>query len=237
MLALRLLEKLGHITHVVNNGREALAACEGANFDVILMDVQMPEMGGFEATALLREREAARGAYTPVIAMTAHAMPGDRERCLAAGMDDYVAKPVQPTALAAALAGIGSGEVRVRHREAAAAAATRPLTAFDRDALLANLGGDHELMQQLAELYLNDETALRQQLDEACDSDDLQAIHQAVHSLKGAIANFSADSAMAAATALESLCRNGETAELDQAIGRFNTELDRFTDALRGVAA
>ena len=237
MLALRLLEKLGHITHVVNNGREALAACEGANFDVILMDVQMPEMGGFEATARLREREAARGAYTPVIAMTAHAMPGDRERCLAAGMDDYVAKPVQPTALAAALAGIGSGEVRVRHREAAAAAATRPLTAFDRDALLANLGGDHELMQQLAELYLNDETALRQQLDEACDSDDLQAIHQAVHSLKGAIANFSADSAMAAATALESLCRNGETAELDQAIGRFNTELDRFSDALRGVAA
>ncbi|MCZ4304264.1 response regulator [Zoogloeaceae bacterium G21618-S1] len=237
MLALRLLEKLGHVTHVVNNGLEALSACESTHFDVILMDVQMPEMGGFEATARLREREAGTGRYTPIIAMTAHAMPGDRERCLAAGMDDYVAKPVQPTSLAAALAAIVSGDQRVTHREAAAAVTSRPLTAFDQDTLLANLGGDHELMTQLAALYLDDEIALRESLTAACNSGDLQAIHSAVHGLKGAIANFSADSAMAAASALESVCRNGESEQLDQAITQFNIELDRFAEALRSVAA
>ncbi len=237
MLALRLLEKLGHHTHVVNNGLEALSACDSTHFDVILMDVQMPEMGGFEATAILREREAAAGRYTPVIAMTAHAMPGDRERCLAAGMDDYVAKPVQPTALAAALAVIVSGDQRVTHREAAAAISSRPLTAFDQETLLANLGGDHELMVQLAELYLNDEVTLRASLETACNTGDLQAIHSAVHGLKGAIANFSADSAMAAASALEGVCRNGESERLDHAITQFNAELDRFAEALRSVTA
>ncbi|TVO51889.1 response regulator [Denitromonas halophila] len=237
MLALRLLEKLGHATHVVNNGLEALAACESTHFDVVLMDVQMPEMGGFEATAKLREREAVTGRHTPIIAMTAHAMPGDRERCLAAGMDDYVAKPVQPTSLAAALAAIVSGDQRVVHREAAAAVASRPLTAFDQDTLLANLGGDRELMMQLAALYLDDEIALRESLKIACSGGDLQAIHSAVHGLKGAVANFSADSAMAAASALESVCRNGETERLDHAITQFNAELDRFAEALRTVAA
>ena len=106
-LALRLLEKLGHVTVVANNGREALDACASTRFDVILMDVQMPEMDGFEATARLREIERTRDQYTPIIAMTANAMRGDRERCLAAGMDEYIAKPVQPAALAATLAAIG----------------------------------------------------------------------------------------------------------------------------------
>nr|HQU90293.1 Hpt domain-containing protein [Denitromonas sp.] len=136
-----------------------------------------------------------------------------------------------------ALAAIVSGDQRVTHREAAAAVTSRPLSAFDQETLLANLGGDHELMTQLAALYLDDEIALRESLKTACNSGDLQAIHSAVHGLKGAIANFSADSAMAAASALESICRNGESDRLDHAITQFNTELDRFAEALRGVTA
>ena len=236
VLALRLLDKLGHITQVVGNGREALAACENTHFDVILMDVQMPEMGGFEATAILREREAPRGRHTPVIAMTAHAMPGDRERCLAAGMDDYVAKPVQPTALATALAAVTRSRPPMPPIHTAAPHAARPLAVFDRDALLANLGGDETLMQELAELYLKDEGELRRQLDAARQSGDVQAIHAAVHALKGAIANFSADSAMAAATDLEACCREGDPDTLPAVLARFDSELDRFADALRGVA-
>jgi PAS domain S-box-containing protein len=103
-LAVRLLEKQGHQVVVANNGKEALAALERERFDLVLMDVQMPVMGGFEATALLRSLERLTGEHLPVIALTAHAMKGDRERCLAAGMDAYVSKPVQAGDLARAIA-------------------------------------------------------------------------------------------------------------------------------------
>lgn len=93
MLALRLLERIGHHTTLVDNGRDAVEAVASGSFDAILMDLQMPEMSGFEATQRIREREAQRQRYTPIVAMTAHAMQGDRERCLAAGMDGYVSKP------------------------------------------------------------------------------------------------------------------------------------------------
>ncbi len=103
-LAVRLLEKMGHASVVAGNGLEAVAALEDAEFDVVLMDVQMPEMGGIEATAEIRRREAASGGHIPIIALTAHAMKGDRERCLEAGMDGYLTKPLRPGELAAALA-------------------------------------------------------------------------------------------------------------------------------------
>ncbi|HEV2497950.1 MAG TPA: response regulator [Terriglobia bacterium] len=93
-LAVKLLEKQGHTVVVANNGREALAALDKEKFDLVLMDVQMPVMGGFEATGAIREREKATGAHMPIIAMTAHAMKGDREKCLEAGMDGYVSKPI-----------------------------------------------------------------------------------------------------------------------------------------------
>ena len=98
-LAIRLLEKRGHTVTVADDGREALAALDKQPFDLVLMDVQMPEMDGFEATAAIREKEKATGAHIPIIAMTAHAMKGDEERCLAAGMDAYISKPIQPTQL------------------------------------------------------------------------------------------------------------------------------------------
>jgi CheY-like chemotaxis protein len=99
-LAMRTLEKRGHQVVVVTNGRDAVAALDGGEFDLVLMDVQMPEMDGLDATRTIRAREAAAGGVRiPIIAMTAHAMKGDRERCLLAGMDDYVSKPVQPAEL------------------------------------------------------------------------------------------------------------------------------------------
>jgi CheY-like chemotaxis protein len=99
-LALRILEKAGHKVVVANNGKEVLTLLDQQGVDLILMDVQMPEMGGFEATGIIREREAQTGGYIiPIIAMTAHTMAGDRERCLAAGMDDYISKPIHPAVL------------------------------------------------------------------------------------------------------------------------------------------
>ena len=95
VLAVRLLEKRGHTVTVVENGKEALAALQQQPFDLLLLDVQMPEMDGFEVTAVIREREKATGAHVTIIAMTAYAMEGDQHRCLAAGMDAYVSKPIQ----------------------------------------------------------------------------------------------------------------------------------------------
>src|SRR5262249_28002510 len=112
-LAVRLLQKQGHVATVVGDGQAAVEALQREPFDVVLMDVQMPVLGGFEATALIRRREAATGRRTPIIAMTANAMKGDREACLGAGMDGYVAKPVQGRQLADTLAEV------IRHQSSA----------------------------------------------------------------------------------------------------------------------
>ncbi len=101
----RMLEKLGYRADVVENGRDAIKALDAAPYDMVFMDVQMPQMDGFEATAAIRQREKERDTgHLPIIAMTAHAMKGDRERCIDSGMDDYVSKPIQPKELAAAIA-------------------------------------------------------------------------------------------------------------------------------------
>jgi len=110
-LAVLILERQGHRVTSVQNGREALAALERHSFDLILMDIQMPEMDGLEATLLIREREKGTGRHVPILAMTAHAMKGDREKCLAAGMDDYVTKPIRPAELFAAIAACVAGRL------------------------------------------------------------------------------------------------------------------------------
>jgi len=108
-LVVRLLEKHGYRVMVANDGKEALAALTRESFDLVLMDVQMPEIGGFEATAAIRQRERETGGYVPIIALTAHAMRGDYERCLAVGMDAYVAKPIRPQELFEAIERVLTG--------------------------------------------------------------------------------------------------------------------------------
>lgn len=108
-LAMRLIEKAGHTVVVAPNGEVALATLQQERFDLVLMDVQMPVMGGYEATVAIRMQEQATGAHMPIIAMTANAMKGDREQCLAAGMDDYLAKPIKANELYAVLARRGEG--------------------------------------------------------------------------------------------------------------------------------
>jgi CheY-like chemotaxis protein len=103
MLAVRLLEKRGYIVSIAGNGRAAVAALEKEAFDVVLMDVQMPEMDGFKATAAIRESERSTGRHTPIVAMTAHALKGDEERCLSAGMDAYISKPIRTNELFATI--------------------------------------------------------------------------------------------------------------------------------------
>ncbi len=154
-LAVSLLERRGHSVVVAGNGREALAALDDGPYDAVLMDVQMPELDGLEATAAIRarEREEGAGEHLPIIAMTAHAMKGDRERCLAAGMDAYVSKPLRPGELYDVLDRIATAGGAGRD----GAADTAPeLARFDMDAALDRVDGDAGLMRELVELFLEE---------------------------------------------------------------------------------
>lgn len=219
-LAMRLLEKAGHHVVVASTGRKALEACEEQTFDVILMDVQMPEMGGLEATQTLREKEKTSGTRVPIIAMTAHAIKGDRERCLQAGMDHYVSKPIDPRKLFAAMDEVMSAKRASEttiHQNGVSETAHLVLPAEQRvdvSFLLRRVEGDRGLMKEIVTVFLQDAPRLSRDLKEAVEKRDHPKIERAAHTLKGAVANFSAKRARELACDLET---RGRTRDLELA--------------------
>ncbi|AMV38421.1 response regulator [Planctomyces sp. SH-PL62] len=229
-LAVSLLEKRGHQVRVVGNGREALAALEGQSFDAVLMDVQMPEMDGFEATAAIRSRESASGGHTPIIAMTAHAMKGDRERCLAEGMDAYVAKPLRPQELFEVLEHLNLAAAAAA--ESAAVESAPPPPAFDLAAALGRLDGDVELMRELAGLFLDECPRRMTEIHEAILHRDATGLKNAAHTLRGSVANFGAPEATEAAHRLEAAARDQGWADVGPAWAALEQAIERLTPAL-----
>jgi signal transduction histidine kinase/CheY-like chemotaxis protein len=182
-LALRMLESRGHRPMLAKDGREALAAVERESFDVILMDVQMPEMSGLEAAAVIREREKATGRHVPIIAVTAHAMKGDRDRCLAAGMDGYLAKPLRAKDLEAELARVlGPGE-------GPAGDPPPGPGILDRDGLLARVDGDRELLRELAAIFAEEAPLQLAAIRQAVWTGDPAAVAWTAHALTGCASN------------------------------------------------
>ncbi|MDD5295614.1 MAG: response regulator [Rhodocyclaceae bacterium] len=240
-LAVRVLEKLGHGVAVAFDGKEAvnkLKAARPGGYDVVFMDVQMPMMGGFEATEAIRawERESA-GEHAPhhiqIIAMTAHAMAGDREACLAAGMDDYVSKPVQTSALVAALARV---EQTLPPALAGAPPARLPVASakvYDRARLLDNLGGDMELLYQIAGMFLDDYPASLESVNQAVAAGDRDKLYSAAHSVKGMVSNFGAELAVAAAVAVEKRCRSGDMEGIAILAHGLADAVEELAEALR----
>ncbi|HEV3057002.1 MAG TPA: response regulator [Vicinamibacterales bacterium] len=235
-VAVGLLKKRGHTVTVANNGLEVLAALERSTFDVVLMDVQMPEMGGLEATVEIRRREresgdpgGARGTvgHVRIVAMTAHAMTGDRERCLAAGMDGYLSKPIDPPMLFAAL----EHEVVPKAAPPPPAATQRP--AIDREAMLDRLGGDPELYQEVIQLFLEDCPVRLAAIKAAVDAKDREQIRLTAHALKGAAGNLSVGGLFEAAHTLERLGADGRMDAIPAAWRQLATEAAAVLDALR----
>ena len=225
-LAVRLLEKEGHSVVVAGNGREALAALDEADFDAVLMDVQMPEMSGFEATAVIREREKKTGKHQLIIALTAHAMKGDRERCLEAGMDNYLAKPIQSNELFAALYG-SAGSRKI------AKVQKTPRAAFDAGVALIRTGDDPELLAELIEIFLADCPWRMTELQEAIALSDAQGLERAAHKLKGAAAVFDARSVVEAAEQLEILGRQNNISAAGEILSHLDREIAKLTHALQ----
>ena len=235
-LVVKLMEKQGHSLVAVNNGVEALDVLERETFDVVLMDVQMPEMGGFEATARIREREKSSGQHVPVIAMTAHALKGDRERCLEAGMDAYVSKPIQAALLFETIDSLvpnpsqaASVPEKLPEDEAAPAAGAK---VFDYESALAMLDGDTELFSELVGLFTTESVELLNQIRESIARCDAKLLERSAHSLKGSTAAFSAESARAVAERLEGMGACGEFGGADVVAAELREEITRLTRAL-----
>jgi len=231
-LATVILEKMGHTVTVAPNGKEALDAIENETFDLILMDVQMPEMDGFEATAAIREREKKTGEHIPIIAMTAHAMKGDKERCLQAGMDGYVAKPIRPRDLSEAIESFN----QTREPPVAQAPPDQPHVeegVLDEAEALARLDGDRELLREIAGIFLQERPQLMAEIRDALSRGDAQALAQAAHALKGSVGNFAAHRAFQAALDLETIGKSGDLKAASEALEALETEIDRVEHALQ----
>jgi two-component system, sensor histidine kinase and response regulator len=233
-LVVKLMEKQGHTVVVTGNGKEALAALEGGRFHVVLMDVQMPEMGGFEAVSVIRELEKTTGAHIPIIAMTAHALKGDRERCLEAGMDAYVSKPIQARLLSEAIASVVPATAAdVTTIEKPIPAPVRSATEiFNSEGALAMLDGDTELFGELVKLFMNESVELQDQIHDAIEQRDAKQLERAAHSLKGSAAAFCGESTRAAAQKLEAIGASGKLDQAGDVFVELQDELVRLKDAL-----
>ena len=243
MLVVTLLMKAGHEVALVGNGVEAVAIWKSQPFDVIMMDMQMPEMDGFEAVAQIRKQENKSGGHVPIIAMTAHALVGDRERCLAAGMDGYISKPLDSQKLLdsidAAVVREGTG-VSARAPES-----TTPPPLFepssvdviDRGLLDKLMGGDPDLLRELVRIYRETSPELISDIDSAIAGGDAKKLRDAAHALKGAVSNFAAIPTLQACAALESIGASGNLSEAEAARMELREHLNSFHDKLSTLMA
>ena len=235
-VAAGMLHQQGHRVSLATNGREAVAAARGQRFDLILMDLQMPELDGLAATARIRDAEAKLGWRTPIVAMTARAAEDDRNRCLAAGMDDYVSKPVSKQQLLEAVARVcDTDALKTGARPIAVA---RDSSAFSGANLLDRLDGDEELVARVADIFAVHTPDLLAALQAHAAGNDASAIARSAHSLRGSLANIGAEHAAHLAAEIEERARkelldgmDARILELSHEIDSILTELERSRPA------
>jgi PAS domain S-box-containing protein len=235
-LALGLLAKQGHEVRVAHNGKEAVAAWEAEPFDVVLMDVQMPELDGLEAARLIRAREKETGRHVPIIAMTAHAMRGDRELCLEAGMDHYVPKPIRASELFAALEKVAACSTPVSPpsptQGGRAGRGVEEAGIINWKEALANVGGDSDLLRELLSVFLAEYPEWRLGLGQAIAAKDVSRLRRLAHTLKGSLGQFGAGAAQDAAKQLEILATDGKLESAPDVWAALEKEVDRVLPLL-----
>jgi PAS domain S-box-containing protein len=223
-LMLGILESLGHRVTVVGDGLEAVEAARTGGFDVALLDVQMPEMDGFAATAAIRGLEKDTGGHLPIAAVTASALKGDREACLAAGMDGYLAKPIRAAELLEVIDRLTRG-------------APLPDPSFDPGDLLARVEGDRDLLLDLVNIFRAEYPGLLANLRQRVEAGDARGVQEAAHAIKGTVGNFCAPPASEAARVLEAMGREGVLTEAGAGVARLEREVDQLQRSLDRMGA
>jgi PAS domain S-box-containing protein len=234
-LVLAMLNGLGHEVTIVGDGRAAVAAARTGDFDIALLDVHMPDMDGFEATAAIRAFERETGTHLPVAAVTANALEGDREACLAAGMDGYLAKPIRKAELLDVIDRLTGGPVNVP--------ATRPRVpplgdpSFDLDDLLVRVEGNRDLLVKLVDIFRAEYPRLLANLRHRVDTGDARGVEETAHAIRGMVGNFGARSASEAAAALEEMGRarvltgaGAGVTRLERGVNHLERALIRISD-------
>jgi two-component system sensor histidine kinase/response regulator len=224
-VASELLHRWGHQVHVANNGLEAIGALERENFDLILMDLQMPRMDGLEATRRIRQSESETEIHVPIVAMTAHAMRSDKDRCLGAGMDDYLTKPIDPDLLGQVIARVSAGKEKKT-------APQNKTEAVDIRKLDSRFAGNEELKRQLMQVFLEEYPILMKDVRQALDKADSKALARSAHTVKGSLGYFEAQAASQAALEMEKLGRSGQMQNAQEFLARLEAEMEKVRDQL-----
>jgi two-component system sensor histidine kinase/response regulator len=233
-LVSRILEKRGHTAFCVQDGIEALTALEENAFDAVLMDVQMPRMDGLAATRAIRRKEKSGEKHLHVVAMTAHAMKGDRERCLKAGMDAYVGKPIRPEELLHALEQSASSSAPPVQESMPPASPDSP---FDAVELMKRIGSDRKLLRRLVKMVSADSAETFAQLRQAVAQQDAKALFNFAHALKGTLATLAARRAADTAFQLEGLGRAATFTGAAELLATLEAEFAQALKALRKFAS
>ncbi len=232
-LAVKLLEKQGHTVHVADDGRLALEAWRRGGHDFIIMDMMMPEMDGLEATRRIREEERGRdrpGEHIAIIAMTANAMQGDRERCLEAGMDGYVSKPVKPEVLFQEIERVLGAQTGEATGVAIPEEPGPPI--YDRADALSRIADDEELLATLIDMFVADAPNYLNEIDTALQDVDWPRLTRAAHTLKGVLATFSANRGEAVARALETAAKTADANACGKLAAQAKIEVEAFLRAI-----
>ena len=236
MVAVGLLKKMGHSVFVAGNGRLALEAIQRETFDVVLMDIQMPVLDGFSTVGELRQQEMGSGNHLPVIAMTANAMVGDRERCLAAGMDDYVSKPIRSSVLGDVISRVlGNAALTTRGSARSLSSASQVIPGkpvCDLITALKRLGGDAALLMELTRLFVETTPERIACLLAAMERGDLESVSELAHFIKGSVRYFNSDRAYHAAERLEITSRSSDQYAIDASCRQLLNEVDLLRSEL-----
>jgi CheY-like chemotaxis protein len=229
-LAVALLEKIGHQIEVANNGREAVELYRKKAFDLVLMDVQMPEVDGYQATQQIRQIQLQAGKRVPIVALTAHASPADRQRCLASGMDEYLAKPIRAGDLYTLI------ESLTGHRSALTGEpgdAQHKTHLIDWEMAFETVGGDRKLLEELIRVFLKDQEQMLANIETSISQQDDKNLRLSAHSIKGALNHLGGRSAAKYAEKLEVMAQKENLAKAPAVFEQFRGSLNELAGEMK----
>jgi CheY-like chemotaxis protein len=236
-LAVGVLGKRGHQVTVASTGHEAVARAAAGEFDLIFMDIQMPEMDGLEATRRIRAHELESGRRVPIIAMTAQAIKGMRERCLSVGMDDYLVKPVRSREIYDKIESLFSSRPISPAAPAADLAAAAPACAIDWEAAMSVVAGDRELLREVVEAFLEECPALLDQAKAAIAAVDSKMLRRSGHTIKGVMRTLGLQIPAELAAELEEMGRSGDVSGASLVLARLESRLDEIVPEAKAFAS